>query len=228
MNHPTYACAAWQGRKRSSRELLFSNLVQPGSQYGPDGVGIGHTLSFPNAGDYLLYGVHFRPSTTAQLTMFEAPLGIVDGPNQIQAFLMTDSGGAPGSVIESYGRSNLPGPPSPFPLVTVPSSLDPVLIAGQQYWFVATGGPNTFGLWDLTLFQGDGADGGASRSVLGGIDQPWIVGSGTRTGALEVFGSSVPEPSYTVLIGSVLLFLRVGRFHHRNGAGPRKTSESRS
>jgi hypothetical protein len=26
--------------------ILFSNLVQPGNQYGPDGVGIGHTPSF--------------------------------------------------------------------------------------------------------------------------------------------------------------------------------------
>jgi hypothetical protein len=195
----------------SQAGVIFSNLVQPGNQYGPDGVGIGHTPGFPNPGDYLLYGVHFIPSTTAQLTIIQAPLSVLSGPNQIQAFLMSDAGGSPGSILESFPLSNLPVPPGPFPLVTIQSLLDPLLLGGTQYWFVATGGPSTFATWTLNLFQGDGNDGGAVQSVVGGITQPWITGSGTRTGALQVSGTPVPEPSITALSGCALLFLMIRR-----------------
>jgi len=192
-------------------QILFSNLVEPGDQYGTDGVSIGDTPAFTTSGDYLLYGVPFTISTTAQLTMIEAPLGVISGPDQIEAFLMTSSGGAPASVIESFVLTGLPTTPGPYSLFTIDSSLDPVLMAGQQYWFVATGGPNTFASWSLTLFQGDPNDGGASQDVLGGIAQPWSVGSGTRTGALEVFGNAVPEPSYVALVGCAMLILALRR-----------------
>jgi hypothetical protein len=191
--------------------ILFSNLIQPGNQYGPDGVGIGHTPSFTNPGDYLLYGVHFTASMTAQLTTIEAPLGVISGPNQIQAFLMTDSGGAPATVIESFALTGLPIPPGPFSLFTINSSLDPLLLTGHQYWFVATGGPNTFASWTLNLFQGDPIDGGASQLVVGGVTQPWTVGTGTRTGALQIYGNPVPEPSYPTLVGCAILFLGLHR-----------------
>jgi len=192
--------------------ILFSNLVQPGNQYGPDGVGIGDTPAFPIPGEYLSYGVEFTPSVTAELTTIEAPLGIISGPNQVEAFLMTNSGGTPGAVIESYLLTGLPTGPQPFPLTTISSTLDPVLQAGQQYWFVATGGPTTFATWSLTLFQGDPTEGGASQAVIGGVAQPWDVGSGTRTGALEVFGNSVPEPSGGGVVGCALLLLAIRRW----------------
>jgi hypothetical protein len=185
--------------------VLFSNLVEPGDQYGPDAVGIGHTPAFPNPGDYLIYAVPFTPTSTALVTAFEAPLGAATGPNQLQAFLYGDASGAPGSIIESFTVSGLPTFGFPFPLVTVNSVLDPLLTAGHQYWIGATGGPATFGMWSLNLFQGNAADGGASMEVLNGIAQSWVVGSGERTGALEVVGTIIPEPSYTVLCACVLL-----------------------
>ena len=192
--------------------VIFSNLIQPGNQYGPDGVGIGHTPAFITPGDYLSYGVHFVPSVTAQLTTIQAPLGVVSGPNQIQAFLMSDSGGSPGSIIESFPLANLPVPPGLFPLVSINSSLDPLLLAGHQYWFVATGGPATFAIWDLNLFQGNPSDGGASQAILGGVAQPWVIGSGTRTGALQVLGTAVPEPSTFALAVCAILLLSLPRF----------------
>lgn len=189
--------------------ILFSNLVQPGNQYGPDGVGIGHTPAFQIAGDYLSYGVEFTPSMTAQLTTIETPFGINSGIDQVQAFLMTNAGGAPGAVIESFALSGLPTAPGPIALATINSAPDPLLVRGQQYWVVATGGPSTFATWSLTLFQGDPTGGGASQTVVGGIAQPWDIGSGARTGALEVFGNPVPEPSSGWLVACILLFLAV-------------------
>jgi hypothetical protein len=205
-------CAlAFLGAPAEGSTILFSNLVQPGNQYGPDGVGIGHTPGLP--GDsYLIYAVPFVPGATALLRSFEVPLGIVSGENQLQAFLMSDSGGEPGSVLESFSLSNLPSPPGP--LLTVESTLNPLVVTGQRYWFGVTGGAQTFGLWTLNLFQGDPNGGGASSIVSSGVAGAWTVGSGSRSGALEVMGDPVPEPSYTILVGCVgFLFAltRVGR-----------------
>ena len=148
----------------------------------------------------------FTPSNTVALSSLVAPLGVFDGPNHLDAFLLSDAAGHPGAVLETFSLSGLPGG-FPLPLLTIPSALNPVLVAGQQYWFAATGGPETFGGWALTLYQGDPTDGGASRTVLGGVPQAWMVGTGSRTGTLEVFGDlvSVPEPSYTTMLLAAML-----------------------
>jgi hypothetical protein len=188
--------------------VVFSNLVQPGDQYGPDPVGIGHTPGFPNPGDYLIFATNFTPQADYSLTEIDAPLGVVSGPNQIEAYLMADSGGQPGAVLESFHLTGLPNS-FPEPLDTILSSTHPMLEAGQQYWFAATGGPNTFANWSLTLFQGDPTSGGASQSVTGGVPGPWTVGGGTRTGALRVIGDAagVPEPGAAVLTAAGLLLV---------------------
>jgi hypothetical protein len=60
--------------------ILFSNLFEPGDQYGPDGIGIGHTPTFTDQpSDYLEYAVHFRPNATALLTSFELPVLVLSG-----------------------------------------------------------------------------------------------------------------------------------------------------
>jgi len=185
--------------------IIFSNLIEPGDQYGPDATGIGHTPAFSNPGDYVTYGVRFVPSLTAQLTTIQAPLAVVSGPNQMQAFLMSDAGGVPGNIIESFSLTNLPAPPGPLVMIT--SLLDPVVLAGDPYWFVATGGPSTFSFWTLNLFQGDSNDGGATQLTLGGVPQPWIAGSGTRTGALQVSGDAAPEPATIAMFACAAMAL---------------------
>lgn len=218
---------AMLGAGANAASILFSNLVQPGNQYGPDGVSIGHTPSFPTAGDYLTYAVHFVPSATATVTSFDVPLGVVSGTNQLTAFLMSDAAGAPGVVLETFALSNLPAPPGfPSPLLTINSTLHPTIAAGQQYWFAVTGGPETFGIWSQNLLQGDPADGGASQSFIGGVPQSWIVGSGSRTGALQVSGDAVPEPSYTWLLGGIIACFGLGR--RRAAARQRESARSAS
>ncbi len=144
--------ASFGGVLADASTILFSNLVQPGNQYGPDGVGIGHTPAFTDPGSYLIYAVPFTPDATATITSFEAPLDVVSGADQLQAFLFSDAAGAPGSIIESFALSNVPTSPDfPFPLLSITSGLDPTVFAGQQYWFGVTAGSETFGMWSLKL-----------------------------------------------------------------------------
>jgi hypothetical protein len=229
---PVLCACVLIGAPANANIILFSNLVQSGNQYGPDGVGIGHTPAFPNAGDYLIYAVPFVPSATAVLRSFLAPLAVANGTNQLQAFFMGDSAGQPGSVLESFSLSNLPT--APGPLSPIESALDPLVVAGQRYWFGVTGGPQTFGIWTLNLSQGNPTDGGASRTVVNGVAQPWIVGSGSRTGALQVSGNPVPEPAYTTPLCSIVILLALIRLRRSaiflkkesaNGAQQTQTAE---
>lgn len=189
----------------SAATLLFSNLVQPGGQYGPDGVSMGHTPAFQNSGDYLIYAVPFVPSTTAYLTDIQVPWQVISGPNQISAWVLNDSGGTPGSILTTDSMAG--GPAGGTALIDLPFTLDPLLNVGQRYWFAAAGGPDTFAYWTLTLFQGNSMDGGASQLVTGGIKGPWIAGTGTRTGALQVFGEPIPEPASLLLVASCLALM---------------------
>jgi hypothetical protein len=86
------------------------------------------------------------------------------GPNQAEVFLMSDTAGLPGTIIESFAIQNLPFGDSAG-LTMIQSVSRPLLNWGQQYWVAATGGPGTFALWVLTLFQGDPSDGAGHRII---------------------------------------------------------------
>jgi hypothetical protein len=200
--------------------VVFSNLVEPGGLYGPDGVGIGHTPAFPpTSPQFVTYATPFTVQFDSRLSMIEVPIGLISGPNQAGAALLSDAGGAPGALIEAFLLTNLPtlSGPSGFPLVQVPSTLNPILGRGQKYWFSATGGGITFAMWSLTLFQGDASDGGATR-----IEPPpgaWSVGTGTRTGALRVTGDPVPEPASFLLAAVGFVALATLTRRQRNWRG---------
>jgi hypothetical protein len=200
--------------------VVFSNLVEPGALYGPDGVGIGHTPAFPpTSPEFVTYATPFTVQFDSRLSMIEVPIGLISGPSQAGAALLSDAGGAPGTLIEAFLLTNLPtlSGPSGFPLVQVPSTLNPILSPGQKYWFSATGGGITFAMWSLTLFQGDAIDGGATR-----IEPPpgaWIVGTGTRTGALRVTGDPVPEPASFLLTAVGFVALATLARRQRNWRG---------
>jgi hypothetical protein len=205
---------------------VFSNLVQPGDLYGPDAIGFAHTPAFTEATGVVWDATKFTPSDNYRLTNIEIPLGVVSGPNQVNVYLMSDTGGVPAQIIEAYTLSNLPpaGPNGLFLLATIASTLNPTLVSGTQYWIAATGIAPTFGLWTLTLFQGDPTAGGAFRIVDNEFDQGWIVGSGARTGALVVLGDPVPEPAAAVLLAAGLALIMAWRRAvapaglHRNAA----------
>jgi hypothetical protein len=91
--------------------------------------------------------------------------------------LDSDTGGLPGSTIESWNLTNLPTDNcGPCPLTTVISVGNPTLIAGNQYWIVATGGLQTFDNWSFTLV-GSSFSPLATRSIKSGVDSGWVLSS---------------------------------------------------
>ena len=206
--------------------IFFSNLVQPGDQYGPDPLGIGHTPGYPVAGSGYTSGAsRFTVDTTFRLTEIEAPLFYAGaGPNQIDVFLLSDVLGSPGSVIESFLVANLP---TSGALTDITSVLNPVLQSGAAYWVAATGGPQTFDAWSFTLFQGNahgstdlavgGSANGTDLTLSGLTDSGWSVGqdsgSTARRPALVIVGDAVPEPTAVLLMtgGLTALLIRLGK-----------------
>jgi hypothetical protein len=144
-------------------------------------------------------------------------------PNQAEVFLDADSGGLPGSTIESWSLSNLPAGScgGACPLTVVTSIAKPTLIVGHQYWIVATGGMHTFDNWLLTLY-GYSFGPSAGRSIVDRTDSGWVLSSpplgspeGAREGAVEVFGDPVPEPGTFALTIFGLITIVVWRLHAR-------------
>jgi hypothetical protein len=206
-------------------QIFFSNLVQPGNQYGPDGLGIGHTPSYSPGDTGDVFGATgFTPSQEFQLTSIQIALGYVagfpsNGPNEADVSLVSDTGGLPGSTIESWQLTDLPATTFPSPLITVSSVLNPILLPGNQYWVIATAGPDTFDTWTFTL-AGSSFSPLAVNDTLNGVASGWVLNGSGRQGALAVSGDAVPEPSTlaTVTLAFVLLTAYKARSRRRSQA----------
>jgi hypothetical protein len=186
---------------------IFSNLVQPGDQFGPDPVGVG---AIPVPGVFVYSATNFTPGAAARLDAIEIPIAVVSGPAEVDVMLMANAGNIPGAVIEAFHLTGVTG--GPMALLPMNSVLHPLLAAGEQYWVAVTGGTGTtFAVWGLTLFAGDPTAGGAGRSVVNGFDSGWAANPGTRTGAVRLSGEEVPEPGTMWLAGAALLAMRAAR-----------------
>jgi hypothetical protein len=183
-------------------QVFFTNLIEPGDQYGPDPLGVGHTPSYlPGETGQLFGATGFTSNADFRLTSFNIAIGYVDtfatapGPDQALVSLESDSGGLPGNTIESWTLTNLPIDCFPCPLTTVTPVSEPILKGGTPYWIVVTGGLETFDVWTFTSFAKPFQP-LAAHTITNGVDSGWQLVSppNTRQGALEVFGDPVPEP----------------------------------
>jgi hypothetical protein len=138
------------------------------------------------------------------LTSFELPIGVsVTEPDSIiDAFVMSDSEGAPANVLESFQLSNLP-PDGALTTVTSTSPLE--LTGGSQYWIAVTGGTSTsYGVWNWSDTPGIST----SKLIVNGVDQGWVVGvPADNTLALLVTADPVPEPRLALLLAAGLMVL---------------------
>jgi hypothetical protein len=182
-----------------------SSDIQPGDLFGP-GVAIGIV---PFVGVFNYAGIAFTPSQTYTFEDVELAMSLSRGPNDVNVYLMGDSGGLPSGIIESFDVNGaLPSSPGTS-LVTFDSVTHPLLQSGVQYWIVAAGGPLTTAMWQQNVHNvmGPNVSGPTLASLVRDSNSNVIE-------AYQVDGAAiVPEPEswLLVLTGAAALMLRMCR-----------------
>ncbi len=182
-------------------DIIYDNF--PGDRYISF---TGWTVGL-GAGQVFEQGEGFRPAgNDFSLSRIELGLGLLQGPNEIDVRLMSDAGGAPGSVIEAFHLSGVLGPwPGVNPPVVVDSILHPILTAGEQYWIVLSAtSPDTTAVWGDNSFNIFGPH-AIRRDGL-----PWNVLGNAISSAFRVSGTPltpIPEPAGLLSLGVGLLIL---------------------
>lgn len=189
------ATTTWGGR--AAQAVVIFNDFGPGDTYNTS---IGYTISvgqpvnidFDQGNTFTPLGGTFRLDTVA------VAVGLVIGSNALDVWLMTDAGGIPGTVIESFSFSGM----GPFgnlnPPLLANSVLHPVLAAGTPYWLIASmPGPDSWAAWSFNSIGATGPR--ATRQDLGA----WVDGNDTMA-AFRITGTAVPEPATLFLVGAGL------------------------
>jgi len=192
-------------------DVVFSDLG-PGGSYQSS---MGWTVYGPTAPIKTDRASTFVPLSSYTLDSIQAAFTWSSGVNAGDMYLMSDSGGLPGAVLESFHLNNLPAfGASSTALATAASTLHPLLSAGIQYWLVTSANDNSF----LSFNQNNtGYIGLASRDNGGA----WGLNTGITGGAFRVIGSpaAVPEPSTFALVGLAVMLMTV-RFLPRYSRRP--------
>lgn len=151
----------------------------------------------PNTGDSYLLSYSFTPTGNFQLDSVGAIVSVAGGGDPtLSYFLYADSGGEPGTVLESWTGVTVP---STATLETVAATSDIILAAGQQYWFgVTTDIPTDSAAWWINP-AGDTSTG--CDSINSG---PFTCGT-SATGAFQISGTPVPEPGALSMLCAGLL-----------------------
>src|ERR1700733_3277250 len=108
--------------------------------------------------------------------------GIATGSNQLDVWLMSDSSGSPGSILESFQYNGTSGNTEES-IITLQSSSNPFLTAGTEYW-LAAGPADLLNSWFSWQDNDEGLMGTYSQRVGSGS---WSGGiSGADLPAIEV------------------------------------------
>jgi hypothetical protein len=198
--------------------VVFSNLGQPGDTYGPDGISFGHNPFIPPQSNTGIVATRFHVSTDSVLDMVETAVSLISGASDFNAYLIGESNGLPGRVIETVHFTNIGTDPQWPQLMPIVFSSHQLLLSGSPYWFGLSAGADTFANWLFTPFYGDtgGSPDFAIGVVSGGNTSNWNLGLGGplgREGAFRVTTDQVPEPacSIVVLIGLSGVVVAVSR-----------------
>jgi hypothetical protein len=188
----------------ANASTVFSNLG-PGDSYN---CCLGWTVAGPNAPNATDKASPFTPSSTYTFDSVEVAFQWEAFTNAGVIWLMSDDGGLPGTILESFHFTNLPlFKTTSTQLAVGTSTLHPLLSAGVQYWVAASGEGDSLLSFNMNV---TGDTGLASRDD----HEPWGfagipgIGIGPVTtplaGAFRVSGTAfttAPEPSAILLLG---------------------------
>ncbi|MBZ5609646.1 MAG: hypothetical protein LAP38_15400 [Acidobacteriia bacterium] len=198
---------------RASADTVYSNLGSGTTVYNS---GTGWSVSTVASTGFLLQpAFSFTPSGTFNFTELDIALGFINGTNSVTVDLMSDSGGSPGSVLDSWNVSGLPAFGSCCTLQALLANNTTTLASGTPFWVaVLPGAADTYAVWNLdsTGALGDVFEDQGSGFALFGAD--------ATVGAFQVLGdpsTAVPEPRSGMLavIAAGMLAMFTRRTLHR-------------
>lgn len=183
------------GSATAAPTVLFDTFG-PGDTYNTDFgwvIGIFDSVRFEQGDQFMI-----AAATPHYLDTIELAVGLVSGKNELDVWLMSDTGGEPGVIIEAFKFNNAMGPfLSANPPLMATSVLHPVLYPGTPYWLIASApAADTYAPWNLSTPAVDGTH--IMRRDLG----PWLDWPDSPLGASRITGSQVPAPG-AILLGGI-------------------------
>lgn len=141
-------------------------------------------------------GEQFTALADGKINFIDIAMGFVTGTNNFFVDLHEDAGGQPGKIIASWTGGSMPGfgSVSDKPVNIVNNDPNATLVAGTNYWLVASVPDDTWAAWNWNSIGDVG--GHAFRQANGS----WNISQTTR-GAFRIDVSRIPAPGAATLAG---------------------------